>query len=622
MKREKAREKECELESERMAEARGARVEEESKKEEGVWDSRRELLSQLRSYDGAWCAMVQEMTDVEFRLEDCVSGESGYFASWGGLCGMHSRVMWQQIAESKDKRVAVTDCTMTGFAHLMDYIHGLADAQVIQSLSAAQLVDTMHCARVYGVQALERMCCDALARTEQVHLIAMLDRAEQLKLTLTDEMKQLVNNAQFLQDALLSDDLKHSPLSLLAAAVECDARLLDEESLWIKCRDWAKATAAASQPATFDGVPNEEQWKHVIKPLLVHIRFPLMSQSFFSDEVVSSGVLDPVKEVVPVFQVMAGSRDIDCPFSSEERSEIVAEDAEDEEAKEEEIVMDDEAVIASEDVAELHRKMARMAEEKSKIDEQRMDVQKENDGLRQQVAQLTEQLQAAEEEEKKEEDERECHDSDLAQVKLKLNFCEEMLMTMASDVALEDYRRRSVPLLMDERIGSGKWKINALLFRASVDGFGAGDFHGKCDGKGPTLTMILNHHGCVFGGFAQAGWESGSGTFKTDSKAWLFACRITEEMQAKYPALQLPVSFAVVEAVDAIYCYPDKGPVFGRWSSIAIVNNCNTNNRNHCNLGVYYSNQIGDIRVCSEFLSGTEYFKVVDYCVYSVTLTD
>ena len=29
-----------------------------------------------------------------------------------------------------------------------------------------------------------------------------------------------------------------------------------------------------------------------------------------------------------------------------------------------------------------------------------------------------------------------------------------------------------------------------LLYRASVAGFSAGQFHGLCDGKGPTLTIV------------------------------------------------------------------------------------------------------------------------------------
>ena len=43
-----------------------------------------------------------------------------------------------------------------------------------------------------------------------------------------------------------------------------------------------------------------------------------------------------------------------------------------------------------------------------------------------------------------------------------------------------------------------KWK---LLYRGSVDGFGADDFHHICDGKANTLTIVKSDSGNVFGGF-------------------------------------------------------------------------------------------------------------------------
>jgi hypothetical protein len=41
----------------------------------------------------------------------------------------------------------------------------------------------------------------------------------------------------------------------------------------------------------------------------------------------------------------------------------------------------------------------------------------------------------------------------------------------------------------------------SLLWRGSRDGFGASDFHSRCDGHANTLTVILDTDGNIFSGF-------------------------------------------------------------------------------------------------------------------------
>lgn len=54
-----------------------------------------------------------------------------------------------------------------------------------------------------------------------------------------------------------------------------------------------------------------------------------------------------------------------------------------------------------------------------------------------------------------------------------------------------------------------KWR---LLYRASVDGFSAKNFHSKCDGHKPTLTLIReNCNNFIFGGFTSAAWSMNEG---------------------------------------------------------------------------------------------------------------
>jgi hypothetical protein len=66
-----------------------------------------------------------------------------------------------------------------------------------------------------------------------------------------------------------------------------------------------------------------------------------------------------------------------------------------------------------------------------------------------------------------------------------------------------------------------------LLWRGSRDGFGAHDFHGRCDGHAPTLTLIQDTEGNIFGGFTPLEWESGY-KFKADPSLKSFLFTLTD----------------------------------------------------------------------------------------------
>jgi hypothetical protein len=46
------------------------------------------------------------------------------------------------------------------------------------------------------------------------------------------------------------------------------------------------------------------------------------------------------------------------------------------------------------------------------------------------------------------------------------------------------------------------------LWRGGRDGFGASQFHGRCDGHANTLTVLLDTKGNIFGGFTPVTDES------------------------------------------------------------------------------------------------------------------
>jgi uncharacterized coiled-coil protein SlyX len=65
-----------------------------------------------------------------------------------------------------------------------------------------------------------------------------------------------------------------------------------------------------------------------------------------------------------------------------------------------------------------------------------------------------------------------------------------------------------------------KW---SLLYRGTRDGFGAADFHAKCDGHSTTLTIVkAKASSNIFGGFTSAAWDC-SNTSKSDPNAFLFS---------------------------------------------------------------------------------------------------
>jgi hypothetical protein len=121
------------------------------------------------------------------------------------------------------------------------------------------------------------------------------------------------------------------------------------------------------------------------------------------------------------------------------------------------------------------------------------------------------------------------------------------------------------------------WKRFTPLWRGSRDGFGADDFHGRCDGHAPTLTLIEDTEGNIFGGFTPVEWESCSFCEVDPSlKSFRFTLKNQHNLPARKFALTPP-------AKDwAIYCNLYWGPCF---SGIWISNNCNANTGSCTSLG-------------------------------------
>jgi hypothetical protein len=64
-----------------------------------------------------------------------------------------------------------------------------------------------------------------------------------------------------------------------------------------------------------------------------------------------------------------------------------------------------------------------------------------------------------------------------------------------------------------------KWN---LIYRASKDGFGAKDFHSKCDKQPNTLIIIKSENGNIFGGYTEQDWTPNN-YLKTDKNSFIFS---------------------------------------------------------------------------------------------------
>jgi hypothetical protein len=115
-----------------------------------------------------------------------------------------------------------------------------------------------------------------------------------------------------------------------------------------------------------------------------------------------------------------------------------------------------------------------------------------------------------------------------------------------------------------------------LIYRGSRDGFGATDFHEKCDGHSNTLVIVETRNGFIFGGFSPCEWDS-SFTYKQDDsmRSFLFTLKNPHGME--------PTTFPLKEDRKqcAIYCFPSRGPIFGGGCDLFVSDLCNVNDKSY-----------------------------------------
>jgi hypothetical protein len=163
-----------------------------------------------------------------------------------------------------------------------------------------------------------------------------------------------------------------------------------------------------------------------------------------------------------------------------------------------------------------------------------------------------------------------------------------------------------------------------LLWRGSRDGFGTGDFHGRCDGHANTLTLIEDTEGNIFGGFTPVKWESRqyddqasdalgrNNCYKADPslKSFVFTLKNPHNFPARKFALQ-----AEMKDEAAIVCDSSYGPHF---LDIAISDHCNANTYSSTSsFGQRYANDTG--QVGQIFFTCSPLFTVKEIEVFEIT---
>ncbi len=145
-----------------------------------------------------------------------------------------------------------------------------------------------------------------------------------------------------------------------------------------------------------------------------------------------------------------------------------------------------------------------------------------------------------------------------------------------------------------------------MLYRRSRDGFGAKDFHSKCDEKSPTFTIIkAQGSSFIFGGYTIAKWHSNFCEYRRDSNAFLFSLKNKEDK---------PCKMNVTDPTRAIFCESSFGPTFGGGSNyhsddLHIADKANIS---YSNLGNNFKHPEYEYSTteAKSFLAGSEFFRL------------
>ena len=80
------------------------------------------------------------------------------------------------------------------------------------------------------------------------------------------------------------------------------------------------------------------------------------------------------------------------------------------------------------------------------------------------------------------------------------------------------------------------YKKMELIYRGTRDGMFAQNFHSKCDGKGPTITLFRNDKGNIYGGYSPIKWKS-EGEYQNENRCFMFTLTNIHNIEpTKFPS--------------------------------------------------------------------------------------
>ena len=141
---------------------------------------------------------------------------------------------------------------------------------------------------------------------------------------------------------------------------------------------------------------------------------------------------------------------------------------------------------------------------------------------------------------------------------------------------------------LEQWIGKGPKKFD-LLYAITRDGCSNTAFHQRCDNQGPTITVLYNQQGSIYGGYTAVSWDQSS-QWKNDAAAFLFRLQYNNRSASN--------KFPCNNPAYAIHGGATYGPLFGNGNALHAFSGTINNsggyfalNGNMNNMNITYDNQ-------------------------------
>lgn len=154
-----------------------------------------------------------------------------------------------------------------------------------------------------------------------------------------------------------------------------------------------------------------------------------------------------------------------------------------------------------------------------------------------------------------------------------------------------------------------------LIYLGSVNGFLANSFYRDCQEKGPTLILVKNEHGRLFGGFTTNNWKEPTIIWNKTERQHKYYYQTFSGPNAVLFSLDLKKVFRLYKGRTSFKLDQETniaGPLLGE---LIIGNDCFTTASSSFNVGKYFDAQ----GILSENIAGRDSSRIKDYAVFTVS---